>query len=996
MKKILSLALAVIIIFTAIPVFALNTAVDERIFTDWASMPGDNLSGMLDGPTLINNLNFTDVPGSHWAAEAIVRAGALGLVRGDNRTYSPGASLSNQEAVAFVIRLMGMENAALTEAINIRDQFFDVEGVIDMWSIGYISHAFNIGVITEDEYFSMISPMVGTVQDPLAARAPATRERVARWVAEGLNRTNPGALLMDASIQRVLAFGDWNDINIEYLQSVEALARANVMQGSGGNFNPRASLTRAEMAQILRNADELLYPSLNLERRTGTVGGIRDDQLIVTGASLAVRNFYIRNFAGLVDRIQYQFPQGGPMTDLLGTGIADVVVFRNGQITGLLDGLTPGDEIEYLVSTATGEVLYIQVISEGLQESFVEGRLYAVDTDIGMLTLQDDNRTLTRFFMAGGLYTDEFLLIDQARNPVEALPLGSNVRLRLLGNTIDAISFIGAPIVVTEMRGIVIDNNPDFGYITIFDNNGNMFTGSYFADSIRVSRQSHWDMNDDIGYIAQVFPNFRFDPRSVAIDDVRPGDIVFLRFDPDDPEIIVNLSAASDYIVRYAQIQQITREDRISRVLVRYENGQTAWFDVADNIFVSNGGRPSTTASLMVGDWAQFLISQAILEPGHVVESVREIVVEDGSSHISTIVRGQLAGLEPMQRQMMVQNAQTLEGNGWSNFQNIMPISIAANDIEYFHNGNRISLDYAQRFLRRADGDVYIALENSPQGARARQVTFRDGRDELLPSDTIMHSTGTGSFSILSMPGDITTDAGTIVRRHGRLVPHGTILPSDYAVVSLNGGSRAAVVDIMSAPDVSGVNIARGRVQSVDEGRSFTVQSMSILTGNNWTFTPVQREFTIDHNTMFIRADGSISMALQAFMGFTDASILDDVFTIVYEGSRATRIIEAPFARQAVRGTIFTIGTNDEGDRVAHIRNAEHLNPQNGTWHSISIRDATMTVTIPTNTAVARNNAVDTGQQLVVGDSIRVLTNTLPATMQTGVNVNGYLVFVDR
>ena len=992
MKKSIILALAFVMIFTAMPVFALNTAVDERIFTDWASMPGDSLTGRFEGPDLINNLNFTDVPGSHWAAEAIARAGALGLVRGDNRTYSPGAALSNQEAVAFVIRLMGMENAALAEAINIREQFFDVEGVIDMWSIGYISHAFNIGVITEDEYFSMISPVQGAVPDPLAPRAPATRERVARWVAEGINRINPGALPMDASIQRVLAFGDWNDINIDYLQSVEALARANIMMGSGGNFNPRASLTRAEMAQILRNMDALYHTPNNIVRRTGMVGGIRDGQTILAGRTTAARNFYIRRADGMVDVIQYMLVAD----NILAGADSDVVVFRDGRVMGLLGGLTPGDQIEYLVNMATSEVLYIQVISQGLQESFVEGRLYAVDTDTGMLTLQDDNRTLTMFMMAGGIYTDEHLIIDQARNPLESVPLGSNVRLRLLGNIIDEINFVGTPVVVSEIRGIVVDNNPNFGYITVFDNNGNMFTASYFADSIRVSRQSHWDLNDNIGYISQVFPNFRFDPRAVAIDDIRPGDIVFMRFDPDDPEFVVNLSAASDYALRYGQIQQIARGDRMNRFLVEFENRQTAWFDVADNVFVSSQGRPSTTAGIMVGDWAQFLISQAILEPGHVVESVREIVIETGASHISTIVRGQLAGLEPVQRQIMVQNAQTLERNGWSNFQNIMPISIAANDIEYFHNGNRISLDYAQRFLRRAEGAVYIALENSPQGARARRVTFRDGRDELLPSDTVMNVAGPGSFSILSLPGDITTDAGTIVRRHGRLVPHGTILPLDYAVVSLNGGPRAAVVDIMSAPDISGVNIARGRIQSVDEGRSFTVQSMSILTGNQWIFTPVQREFTIDHNTMFIRADGSISMALQTFMGFTDASVLDDVFTIVYEGSRATRIVEAPFARLAVRGTIFAFGTDDNGQRVAHIRNAEHLNAQTGTWHPVSHRDATMTVTIPTNTVVARNNEVDTGQRLVIGDSIRALTNTLPATMQTGVNINGFLVFVDR
>jgi hypothetical protein len=293
--------------------------------------------------------------------------------------------------------------------------------------------------------------------------------------------------------------------------------------------------------------------------------------------------------------------------------------------------------------------------------------------------------------------------------------------------------------------------------------------------------------------------------------------------------------------------------------------------------------------------------------------------------------------------------------------------------------------------LRRAEGDVYIALENSPSGERAKMVTFRDGRDELLPADTVLTSNGVGTFSILSNPGDITTDAGTIVRRHGRLVDPTVIMPADYTHVSLNGGSRAAVVDIVDAPDVSGVFIARGRILSVDQGRNFRVQSMSVLSGSQWTFTPVQREFTIDYNTMLINSDGARSMAIENFIGYTDQSVLDRVYTIVYEGSRAARIIDAPYPRHAVRGIVYSMSGN-----TAHLRAAEYFDASTGRWLPVSLRDATITVTIPANSIVVKNNSVVTAASLVIGDTVRALTNVMPERMQTGVNINGYMVFVDR
>ena len=987
MKRFLSLAMVFLLIFP-------NTAFgagDEIIYGDYVA---DNFNnerientyiGRNDGREIITNVNFRDLSSSHWAKESVTRSGSLNLVKGYDRAFFPNDAVTNQEALAFIIRLLGMENDALEEAIRIRSEATEPERARDLWSIGYLSLARQLNIVTEGEYATLtITEKDAAASGELLGNAPASRERVAHWVVRGLSMLNPNSININPEIQSVLNFSDWDTIDIDYLKTVEAAVRAGIMKGDNGRFKPKASLTRAEMAQVLRNMDEIYYGLNGIEKKTGTVGAMRDAQEVETGSAVVWRKFYIRTAAGAAEIIQYELSL---VDSSMPDRIRDAVVYKEGAVGGL-NSLSEGDQIEYLVDRRTKEVYYVQVISAGLKETSSAGNLQSVDVKNGQITLLDPDTKKTKVYtMAQGVYGDDYIVIDQAKNSTGGLPIGSKVELKLIGNTVLGVSFIGTPVLIEELRGIVIENNTDFGYMTVVDNYGNLITKNYYADSMKVEKQQYYDLDDEIGYIDEVFPNFHYDPRDSFIEDIEPGDIVFMRFDPEDPDLIANISASTNYIARYGKITQITRDEGLSRYLVEYENKQTNWFDVADNIYVSKLGRPANSSQVAVGDWAKFLVNQAIIEPGYMMESVKEITVEGGEHFISTIIKGQLAGIEPIQNKLMIQNAQTLAKTGWSNHQNVQQISIANNDIEYYYNDQRISLDYAQRFLKRAEGDVYIALENSASGERAKMITFRNGRDELLPADTVITADGNGSFSILSNNGDIATDVGTIVRRYGRLVSSNNILPSDYTIVSLNGGNTAAVVDIGDAPAITGVNIARGRILSVDQGQNFKVQSMSVLSGNEWVYTPIQREFTIDYNTKFLDSEGIKDIS--GLRDYTADSAVDKVYNIIYDGSKATWLVDAPYSKQAVRGIVY-----ESSGGTLKLRNAEHYDNTTGKWTPVSLLDATISVSVPQNAITVKNNAVT--NNVAVGDSVRVLTDVLPEKIQSGIEVTGYFILVEK
>ncbi len=988
MKKLASIVLAVTLTLSSITTtYALT---DELILKDATQ---NTYTGIKETPSLIKNLTFSDVPADFWANEAIVRSGALNLVKGYTETYKPNSNVTNQEALAFVLRAMGMEDVSQQTGVTLQAQAPANSPLRTLWSLGYLNQAQQLGLITLPQYNdalvadqTTLDPATNFLRD-----AAVTKEQFTDWLVSGIQILKADAFPAKTSQQSVYPFSDWELLTPSMVDSMETAVSNGIISGQGdGKLNPKGPMTKAATAQMLKNMDKIYYNVMGIEKKTGTVGAIQDAQATTTGGSALARQVMVRTADGKKDVIQYDIVSTTSPQDT----VTDVLTFKEGKATGLTS-LREGDKIEYLVDAATKRAIYVSVLGSTLEYKTVSGQLVSVDpVEKGIITLKDTAGKLFNYTMVNGIYGTNgpngvFVVVDNKQRNVDTLPVGSRLSLRLVNNVVDEIKYLGEPTVIRESRGIVIENNPDMGYIELLNNEGFFVTKQYYEKELKVKKQQYYDTNDTIGYLDEVFPNFTYNPRETVITEIEPGDIVYIKHDPNNPDAIVSISAATNYALKYGKILQFTQNDKTASLLIEYENKQTSYFEVPDDIFVSKDGRPISLSDVQTGDWAKLLVNQALLEPGNVLESVKELKIEGDEHFISNIMKGQLAGINAIQKQLIVQNAQTLAKTGWGNYKNIQNVSIAGKDIEFYMDGKRISQDYAINNLKRANGEVYIALENNFTGEKVRKVTFRTGRDELLSPDTVLNSDGNGNFSILSNNGTIATDAGTIVRRNGRLVTGGDITWSDYATVSLNGGNKAAVVDITTAPDTSRVMVARGRVNKVKDGKSFTVTSMSQLSGVNWNYSPVQREFTIDYNTIFLNADGVTNM--NTFITYTANSVADKVFNVVIDGSRASYVIDAPFAQKAVRGTIY-----ETADGQISLKDATYYDDTTGKWLPVSNKDSTSVVTIPNNVVVARENKVVAKNSLKVGDQVRVMTDKLPAEITAGLAVDGYIILVEK
>ena len=988
MKKFAAAVMAALLLLTSTN--AVSALTDDYVLNDEVRAV---YQGRDEARDMMTNLRFTDVAASHWAGEAIARAGALNLVKGTGTgRYSPSGNVTNEQALAFVLRAMGRERDALAQTALLQRQAPEGSSASTLWSIGYLNLAMQLGMITAMDYTTALAG--GDVAEGMFDRtAAASRERIGYWIYMGLRAINANAFNASGSVQTLLNFSDWSSISPEYLPAMEAVTAAKIFQGSNGRLSPKSAITRAEMAQVMKNMEKTYLPLAGLEVHTGTVGAVRDNQYTTTNTAALWRNIYIRVNDGSMEVLQYNMGQQGTIGGSPQTTDKDAIVRKNGS-TGGLGLLAEGDVVEYIVQP-NGAVWYVQVLSSGVQQSAASAMLYQVDVEANTIALRDKDGKIYLYSLIdyllqteGNTTTLQIGGVSGKGIDVTKLPYGSGVRLVLKNGVATEVHYVGEPVAVQEIRGIVTENNPLLGYITFIDNNGKSVTKSYYEDDLMVEKSEHYMVNDDIGYIDQVFPHFEYDPRDTNIASIEPGDIIFVRMAPGDSSRIIEISAATNYTMKYGKVRTMQANDGYTSFLIEYEDKQTAWYDAVPGVFVSREGKPIPLSGIQIGDWVKLLVNEAILAPGHIMESVKEITVEGGEHFISTIVKGSLASVDAVQRKLVLQGAETLAKTGWTDYRDLLNLSLAGNDVEYYYGNTRVSLEYVNHYLKNTGVLAYVALENHFTGERVKKVTFRPDRERVLDADTVINANGAGRFDTLS-GGVIMADEGTIVVRHGRLVSAQDILVPDYAKVILNGANSAAVVDISAAPDTSQLMIARGRVLSVEESRSFKVQSMSVLSGTKWVYTPVQRDFAIDGRTVFLNEDGYVSR--DTFIGYTDDSVIDNVYNIVVDGSRAAYVVDSPYAQYAVRGTIYR--TEDD---TLYLRNASVLNNTTGQWNVLHSTNSIMQVTYGANTLVGRDNTIVLPRTLGVGDEIMVFTASLPAARVPGMEVAGTIIMVER
>ncbi len=191
-------------------------------------VPNSQISNQpIDNPQ--EEITFTDVDSSYWAAESIASLAKNGILNGyEDGSFNPSGNVTRAEFLCALLKTLKTETAAYN------GMFSDVKD--SDWFAGYVAAGVEKGLIN------------GFDDGTFGPNEMITREQIAVIMANALDLTKSGEL----------DFADNESISDWAKDAISKVCTSNIMQGKdNNNFDPKANATRAEMAAILYRAMQM-------------------------------------------------------------------------------------------------------------------------------------------------------------------------------------------------------------------------------------------------------------------------------------------------------------------------------------------------------------------------------------------------------------------------------------------------------------------------------------------------------------------------------------------------------------------------------------------------------------------------------------------------------------------------------------------------------------------------------------------------------------------
>lgn len=962
-KKSILLLILVTLVFSSMNPGLLKAATGE--------VPALVLNGTDKASAVLKNMDFTDVKASNtWAKSAIYESSALELMKGNNRSFGLNNTLSVEQAIAIAYNIAGREGDAQREAEALdlaRANNARLFPAPKMWSDGYIQLAFNEGILTQQEY----NDAFNANQQTLAADAfhrldPATREDVAYYVSKvlGLAPVYPQTHIFNS-------YNDWDDADPHRIPSIEALLQNKIMNGdtTNGVFKPKGRITRAEMAQIIINAEPVIFEKLGFKKFKGTVEAIEASKDSSNGQNTVSSILSIRSSNGELHQLTLSSsPDPTRKNELTGqseTVVKSSVVNRNNALS-LADTLKINDPIAYIVNTAN-EVPYIEVVNGTTDIRYYLGRVTSVDpakqalgfSNYGELPFQDvrllDQKTLGNMVTTNGssIYSVSRaakVYMDGKAQTLAAVSPDENYVITLKNGVVDSMERVSSGLLEEAgvVSGIVKEVNPSLGYITL-----------YFEDGTGTSGDSEQALSEMRTYTyAWEVPIYR-DGKPAAFDSIKPGDYAFIKLD--EEENIATLSAKSYYAPVYGTVFRKGSDN----LVIKKADGSFQTVLIPGNTPILINQRAAQWKDIKEGQNIRLLIQNNAENT-----DIASIELTKSETPLSAIYRGQAESFDPLSQTLNLSRVQAFVNDRWEE----SPF-VGVKSFEF-------SKDYPDKPASGVGKKAYLAVKKEGDGkekivflAYRAEPQFEASYHEKLLS----LSSSNGRLTLENVSGFLTYDAGTLAVRDGLIVDMTAMRVSDTLSLSTEANGSANLlcnVVIGKTTTQSGkYTIYRGRIQAVDPLKSLTLESFAELKSMAWQFSNTPKTLTVDVSTTRLMENDGLGNIRNFNDTFKNQSV-----TVVAEGSKAVAISTAAYADQPVTGRIESLvgGTLDDSGKYltpptgVNLKEVQKFNLTTFIWEP----KANQAMTIPVNAVVIKDGLLTDASMLMPGDNIQVMTHT--------------------
>lgn len=200
-----------------------QTAGADNTDTKYRIQPLLEELALMDPAAIDNNLlRYTDMS-KHWSRKFVGKLTGLGIVAGSKGKFMPDSPLQADQFIAMAIRSMG---------------FKDITENKKYWAQPFIDLALSEKLV-----------MPGEIKD---YTKPLTREMMAQIIVRTAMKVDAAP---DTKYDQYLKgkIADYPAISDNRKQAVLDAYKLGLVEGSGGKFNPKATMTRAEAATVILN-----------------------------------------------------------------------------------------------------------------------------------------------------------------------------------------------------------------------------------------------------------------------------------------------------------------------------------------------------------------------------------------------------------------------------------------------------------------------------------------------------------------------------------------------------------------------------------------------------------------------------------------------------------------------------------------------------------------------------------------------------------------------
>jgi hypothetical protein len=763
------------------------------------------------GYPLYKNTYFLDTQKSIFARD-VSRLGALGIIHKENDiNFHPEEVMTKQKYLEHMVRLIGQEAQVIEDTFT-QGAGFNQEALQRLSQGLYIDAAINAGILTAAESRNLLEPI--------------TKEVAALWLSR--------ALALDPTFQNaenLYSFGDWQDILPEARGLIETLISDQLMSVDGdGNFNPKRSLTKGEVAEILNNAVDGEFENLGVEEQVGLVIGKSKETETITGGTIEREFFTVRNLDGTLstlttsknnktgDRNEFVLYKNGVTTisKYLEVGHQISYLIRDEDVffAEILEDGSIQEQIKNMNAEGGNGVLYYGVINERIKEEKWSGPDYL---EIDRLRTTTYNGQIFDIVVEENFTTNiknDIIVYKNGKiGGVDLLEPGDVLEM-LVEDEARIIYVKVNPPTQDEVSGTVrfVDTDPETGMtlLTVFDYNNNI-------KKYELAPYAHIEINHDTG----------------AVSDLKYGQDVKLFITNGyvikvTGETFLNPGFIPDYSkMRTGTVLNVTS---LNNVKVKYPTGQTEIIQVPDNATLLKGGNIISVQALQEGDKVKLYFNDIYSK------NVSLIEIEGKEQLIQNIYRGLVQDVNVYRNQVTLVEPAILNNAQWKGDEEAYTKTFdVPKDIPIYVRGEAIDLETLSKLYKNYP--VYIAVRDDYSEESVVQLSVALGGEHFAVDRVNYLDRVIGQLELQDNNRNVVFNEGTIFVKNSKLVDSSALKNLDDVVMVSDyyrGQNNANIVRITSDAERIFDQIHVGAVENV-YGYAFNLRNYGTISGNQWS-----------------------------------------------------------------------------------------------------------------------------------------------------------------